>query len=72
MADSPSLAAISLAQLRAELSKRQDDDPKPECGSGAAIKGYNTSLHVGALVLILLLSTLGSISPVKLKERPSY
>lgn len=45
--------------LRAELVRRQDGAQKPACGSGHVKGAYNTSLHVGALVLILVLSTAG-------------
>ena len=34
-----------------------NDMPKPECGSSADAGSYNTPLHVGALFLILILST---------------
>ncbi|MCJ1341562.1 hypothetical protein MMC09_006858 [Bachmanniomyces sp. S44760] len=44
--------------LHIEIQKRQDAPSKPACGSGK--KGaYNVSLHVFALFLILVLSTLG-------------
>ena len=57
---SASWSHIPTALLRAELAKRQDAVPKPECGSGGGTRGsYNTSLHVGALILILVLSTAG-------------
>ena len=46
--------------LRAELLRRADNDyEKPECGSNGARGSYNTSLHVAALILILVLSTAG-------------
>lgn len=45
--------------IRAELNRRQDGPQKPACGSGHVEGAYNTSLHVGALVLILVLSTAG-------------
>jgi len=48
----------STESLLAELARRNEAAVKPECGSG--IKGsYNTSAHVGALILILVLSTIG-------------
>jgi zinc transporter 1/2/3 len=52
----PSWADIPTAILQAELAKRQNDETeRPACGGG--IQGsYNTSIHVAALVLILLLS----------------
>ena len=52
-------ADIPTTLLRAELTKRQDAVPKPACGSGENRDSYNTSLHVGALILILVLSTAG-------------
>ncbi|KAJ4416595.1 hypothetical protein N0V85_002226 [Neurospora sp. IMI 360204] len=58
-------SSIPTELLRAELSKRDDttDTSRPQCGSGE--KGeYNTGLHVFALVLILLLSTLSCGFPL--------
>ncbi|KAL0475020.1 Zinc/iron permease [Neurospora intermedia] len=58
-------SSIPTDLLRAELSKRVDatDKSRPQCGSGE--KGeYNTGLHVFALVLILLLSTLSCGFPL--------
>lgn len=59
-------SSIPTELLRAELSKRMSDDTdtsRPQCGSGE--KGeYNTGLHVFALVLILLLSTLSCGFPL--------
>ncbi|KAH8813057.1 Zinc/iron permease [Xylogone sp. PMI_703] len=49
--------------LRAELVRRQEDPPQPACGSGE--KGtYNTPLHVFALILILVLSTVACGFPL--------
>lgn len=54
-----SLSSIPYHVLLAELSKRDNGDSKPACGSGK--KGaYDTPLHVFALVLILALSTIGA------------
>lgn len=60
MADSDlPLSSIPRELLLAELSKRDNGDAKPQCGSGQ--KGsYDTPLHVFALILILALSTLGT------------
>lgn len=63
-----SLAHISSELLVRELAKRQEDaefpeNPpavKPTCGSGQQGE-YNTPLHVVALVIILVLSTLGML-----------
>ena len=53
-----SWASISTDTILAELRRRQEDGEKPACGSRS--KGsYDTSAHVFALVLILVLSTLG-------------
>ncbi|EPE24709.1 hypothetical protein GLAREA_08562 [Glarea lozoyensis ATCC 20868] len=57
--------SISTEFLRAELARRDEATPtaKPECGSG--VKGsYNTSVHVGALILILVLSTVACGFPL--------
>ncbi|CAG8975054.1 hypothetical protein HYALB_00011833 [Hymenoscyphus albidus] len=61
MGSTPSWTSISTDLLRAELARRAEADgqspatAKPECGSG--VKGsYNTFAHLGALVLILILS----------------
>lgn len=48
---------LPLELLHAELSRRQD--AKPACGSAENHGTYNTGLHVFALFLILILSTLG-------------
>ena len=51
---------IPTALLRAELQRRQNgNDEKPACGTGRANSDYNMALHVFAVVLILVLSTLG-------------
>lgn len=54
---------IPTALLRAELERRQNGSGKPACGSGRTRGTYNTSLHVGALILILVLSTAGKSLP---------
>jgi hypothetical protein len=58
---------IPTALLQAELAKRQDATapPKPVCGS-KTLGTYNTPIHVGALVLILTLSTIGTFKPCTL------
>ncbi|RFU32738.1 hypothetical protein B7463_g3629, partial [Scytalidium lignicola] len=49
--------------LRAELARRAEDPPQPACGSDE--RGtYNTPLHVFALVLILVLSTVACGFPL--------
>ncbi|KAK7967928.1 ZIP Zinc transporter [Apiospora aurea] len=62
-----SWSTIPTDLLLAEISRRQDarssEDKKPVCGSGE--KGsYDTPLHVFALVLILVLSTLACGFPL--------
>jgi zinc transporter 1/2/3 len=59
----PSLTEVPFALLRGELERRQNGITKPSCGSGSARGTYNTPLHVFALFLILVLSTIGQ-SPV--------
>jgi solute carrier family 39 (zinc transporter), member 1/2/3 len=56
---------IPTALLKAELLRRQDggSEQQPACGSGHVKGLYNTPLHVGALILILVLSTLGTLPP---------
>ena len=59
---------ISTEVLRAELLKRVGEDyDKPECGSNGARGSYNTSLHVAALILILVLSTAGGYLAVSIR-----
>jgi hypothetical protein len=53
-----SWADIPTSLLRAELSRRQVDQDRPACGSGT-IGTYNTPLHVGGLILILVVSVAG-------------
>lgn len=55
----PGLAHITTELLRRELQRRQEEVAKPECGSKGGKKNYNTSLHILALILILVLSTAG-------------
>lgn len=51
---------IPTSALRAELLRRQTaDHDRPTCGRAGATSDYNMPLHVFALVLILVLSTLG-------------
>lgn len=67
ISSAPSWSGISTELLRAELARRDEDPPKPSCGSG--IKGsYNTSAHVFALILILALSTIGFCPQLQLER----
>ena len=52
---------LPTSALRAELLRRQanNNDERPACGTAGTTKDYNMPLHVFALVLILVLSTLG-------------
>ncbi|KAM0466520.1 hypothetical protein ACHAPV_000023 [Trichoderma viride] len=52
-------ASIPSNLLRAELQRRADDGEKPQCG-GHNSGWYDTAAHVFALLLILVLSTLGT------------
>lgn len=54
--------------LHAELTRREEAYGKPPCGSGKARGSYNTSFHVAALILILVLSTGGKSGPLPLSK----
>ncbi|KAK3342008.1 Zinc/iron permease [Lasiosphaeria hispida] len=58
-----SWSSIPTHQLLAELSKRDDADNHPQCGSGK-MGAYSTGLHVFALFLILAVSTLACGFPL--------
>lgn len=62
--DIRSWADIPTALLQSELARRQNGDlpERPACG-GKNKGSYNTPVHVGALLLILTLSTIGTSSP---------
>ncbi|KAI6899251.1 zinc-regulated transporter 2 [Hortaea werneckii] len=69
--DSTSLSSLPLHLLRAEVARRQsEDDARPACGSGNKSRHYDTGLHVFALFLILLLSTLACSFPIIVKRFP--
>ncbi|KAL2139008.1 hypothetical protein VTI28DRAFT_5889 [Corynascus sepedonium] len=62
-ADDPQWSSIPTELLLAELSKRDDANERPACGSGK--KGsYDTGIHVFALFLILTISTLACGFPL--------
>jgi hypothetical protein len=63
--DLPLWVDIPTALLKAELLRRQDggSEQPPACGSRHVRGSYNTPLHVGALILVLILSTLGMLFP---------
>ncbi|OLN85378.1 Zinc-regulated transporter 2-like protein 3 [Colletotrichum chlorophyti] len=78
--DAASWASIPTEYLLAELSKRHGhavdnaesaaaDGAKPACGSSKN-ESYDTALHIGALVLILALSTIFLVSLVILTALP--
>ncbi|OCL10433.1 Zinc/iron permease [Glonium stellatum] len=56
--------------LHAELHRRQANDGPPPCGSKGAREHYNTPLHVVALIIILLLSTLACSFPIIVRRFP--
>jgi len=67
------ISSIPLSLLRAELTRRQQPDAsstRPACGSGGAHHAYNLPLHVAALFLILLLSTLACSFPLVVRRFP--
>lgn len=55
------LPDVSTAALLEELRRRDESSTRPSCGSVASGQTYNTPLHVFALFLILVLSTLGKL-----------
>lgn len=70
----PNIADFPLSLLRAELRRRQDEDSstpqKPSCGSNTRVRSYNTPLHVFALFLILIVSTLACSFPLIVRRFP--
>ncbi|OBT89432.1 hypothetical protein VE02_02080 [Pseudogymnoascus sp. 03VT05] len=58
----PLWSTESTAVLLAELARRQEEGERPACGSAQG-GDYSTAAHVGALVLILVLSIAGTITP---------
>lgn len=64
------LASMAPSALFAELARRQSDE-RPQCGSGINTRTYNTPLHVFALILILVLSTLACSFPLIVRRFPS-
>ncbi|CAD0091575.1 unnamed protein product [Aureobasidium mustum] len=62
---------IPTSALRAELLRRQAvDHDRPTCGSAGTTNDYNMPLHVFALVLILVLSTLACSFPILVRRSP--
>ncbi|KAI4730967.1 Zinc/iron permease [Aureobasidium sp. EXF-10728] len=63
---------IPTSALRAELLRRQttNHDDRPACGTAGTTKDYNMPLHVFALVLILVLSTLACSFPILVRRLP--
>nr|POE48331.1 zinc-regulated transporter 2 [Quercus suber] len=70
VADVSPRSSVSLSALHAEIARRQASGERPECGSGANTHGYNTGLHVAALFLILILSTLACSFPIVVRRFP--
>jgi len=62
------ISRLPIEPLHAELAKRQD--AKPSCGSTGDRGTYNVGLHVFALFLILVLSTLACSFPVIARRFP--
>ncbi|KAK4135939.1 Zinc/iron permease [Trichocladium antarcticum] len=62
-ANDPSWASIPTELLVAELSRRDDTTERPACGSKSQ-GSYDTGVHVFALFLILILSTLACALPL--------
>ncbi|KAK3309370.1 Zinc/iron permease [Chaetomium strumarium] len=60
----PQWSSIPTDLLLAELSRRDDAQDRPACGSGKNGSHYNTGIHVFALFLILTLSTLACGFPL--------
>lgn len=69
-AQGPSWSDIPTHLLRAELHRRQPNDDPPPCGSKGTKEYYNTPLHVAALIIILLLSTLACSFPIIARRFP--
>ncbi|KAG9688062.1 zinc-regulated transporter 2, partial [Aureobasidium melanogenum] len=62
---------IPTSALRAELLRRQAvDHDRPTCGTTGTTNDYNMPLHVFALVLILVLSTLACSFPILVRRLP--
>ncbi|KAG9541639.1 zinc-regulated transporter 2, partial [Aureobasidium melanogenum] len=62
---------IPTSALRAELLRRQAvDHDRPTCGTTGTANDYNMPLHVFALVLILVLSTLACSFPILVRRLP--
>ncbi|KAK4152686.1 Zinc/iron permease [Chaetomidium leptoderma] len=63
-ANDPVWSSIPTELLLAELSRRDDGQDRPACGSGKTGSSYDTGIHVFALFLILTLSTLSCGFPL--------
>lgn len=53
------LRHVAVELLHAELQRRQDESSKPACGSTGKQGTYNVPIHVFAVFLILIISTIG-------------
>ncbi|KAF2766874.1 zinc-regulated transporter 2 [Teratosphaeria nubilosa] len=67
---SPQYAPLPLHLLRAEIARRAADGERPACSSGVTHRAYDTSLHVGALFLVLAVSTLACSFPLIVRRFP--
>jgi len=65
--DTRVLYEFSSRALRSELQRRDEEVSKPVCGSGGRRGSYNMALHVAALFIILILSTLGDYALAALR-----
>ncbi|ERF71018.1 hypothetical protein EPUS_03298 [Endocarpon pusillum Z07020] len=68
--DNGVLYQLSSQALRTELQRRDEATGKPVCGSGGRTGSYNTPLHVAALFIILILSTLACSFPIIARRFP--
>ncbi|KAM3420217.1 hypothetical protein BST61_g3507 [Cercospora zeina] len=65
-----SAADLPLSLLHAELARRQAAGERPACGSDNSNREYSFPLHVFALLLILVLSTLACSFPLIVRCYP--
>lgn len=58
-----SIRSVTIEVLQAELRRRASDneDLKPACGTTGKRGSYNVPVHIFAVFLILIISTLGTV-----------
>ncbi|TKA68639.1 hypothetical protein B0A49_05310 [Cryomyces minteri] len=66
----PAWTRLPTVLLKEELRRRQESADRPACGTAGGKGSYNTPLHVAALVLILVLSTLACSFPIIVRRYP--